>query len=198
MTHPSVEKATLRKAILERLQKIPDHMKAAESRSITRRIVESLPQDIAICGFVPLKTEPNIRPALEEILQRNQPLYLPVFDGKALTFRKTTDLETLIMGPHGIPEPPKSAPILPENLPLFVLVPGRAFDAHGGRLGRGNGGYDRWITEHRKSGVESKCVGVAFDHQIVPEVPMEEHDQYVDAVITGRGSLASDKQEVIS
>jgi len=189
MPHPSVLKAELRDAMVERILRMNEESRTAESRSIVRRILEFLPTDQAICAFSPLRTEPDIRPLLAEILKRNQTLYLPVFSGKALTFRRTLDLTALVNSSIGILEPPVDAPLLSMTEPVTVLVPGRAFDSRLNRMGRGNGGYDRWIGEHRKMNGKSKYIGVAFDCQIVHEVPMEEHDARVDAVITGRGEL---------
>lgn len=196
MPHPSVQKTELRQAILERLQSMNDASRSAESRSIVRRILELLPEDRAICAFVPtVKTEPDIRPLLEEILKRGQPLFLPVCAppaspvGGKVTMLRATDLTGLAEGTCGIPEPPPSSPPLDPKEPVIALIPGRSFDQKGGRLGRGNGGYDRWIHEHRKNNAESKYYGVAFDCQIVSAVPMEEHDAFVDGVITSRGLI---------
>ena len=188
--HITERKAELREAMLERIRRMNDESRAAESRSIVRRILELLPKDRAVCAFSPLKTEPDLRPLLSELMKRNQPFYLPIFNQHGMVFCRTTDLNTLVVSSIGIPEPPSSAPLLAMTEPVTVLVPGRAFDVRGARLGRGNGGYDRWIRVHRKENGQSRYFGIAFDCQIVHDVPMEEHDARVDAVITGRGELA--------
>lgn len=66
-----------------------------------------------------------------------------------------------------------------------VFVPGVAFDASGNRLGRGKGWYDRLIKE--LNGVT--WVALAYDFQIVGEVPAEEWDQRVNYVITERSVI---------
>lgn len=192
MSHITEQKQELRAAILERLQGMNELSRAAESRTIVRRILEVLPHDKAVCAYVPLKTEPDIRPLLEEILKRGQPLYLPVCAppatpvGNRLLMLRITNLVDLIPGSCGIPEPDPSSPALDPKIPVIVLVPGRAFDVTGGRLGRGNGGYDRWITEHRAENSRSQYFGVAFDCQMVSAVPIEPHDAPVDGVFTSR------------
>ncbi|MFA7682254.1 MAG: 5-formyltetrahydrofolate cyclo-ligase, partial [Candidatus Peribacteraceae bacterium] len=70
-----------------------------------------------------------------------------------------------------------------------ALIPGRAFDRDGNRLGRGNGSYDHWIREQRTANPQTKIWGIAFECQIVPIVPTEEHDERVDALITARGLI---------
>jgi 5-formyltetrahydrofolate cyclo-ligase len=68
----------------------------------------------------------------------------------------------------------------PADLDVVVL-PGIAFDRQGGRLGQGKGYYDRLLAD-----VSSKCtlIGLAFDVQLVEEVPMEPHDVRLDILIT--------------
>jgi 5-formyltetrahydrofolate cyclo-ligase len=68
---------------------------------------------------------------------------------------------------------------------MHVLVPGRAFTKAGGRLGRGGGTYDRWINAQRKKNPATRFIGVCFRCQIIKELPMEEHDEKVDEVVTG-------------
>jgi 5-formyltetrahydrofolate cyclo-ligase len=78
-------------------------------------------------------------------------------------------------------EPPADAPTVPLADVDLVLVPGVAFDASGRRLGRGRGHYDATLAALPAA---ASRVGLAFEVQIVPEVPSEPHDALVDAVVT--------------
>lgn len=76
----------------------------------------------------------------------------------------------------------------PEDDPLpepasfdLVVVPGVAFTERGDRLGRGGGWYDRLLPQLRD---DCATVGVAFDVQVLPELPVEPHDARVDVVVT--------------
>ena len=62
-----------------------------------------------------------------------------------------------------------------------MIVPGLAFDHTGARLGRGAGFYDRYLPLLRPDALR---VAVAFDEQILPEVPHDANDQFVDAIVT--------------
>ena len=84
-----------------------------------------------------------------------------------MTFWRLESLESVEIGPYHVREPISTQPI--ENLPL-ILVPGLAFDRAGGRLGTGGGWYDRVLGE-----IPLK-IGVGFDCQIAPRVPLEPHD----------------------
>lgn len=82
------------------------------------------------------------------------------------------------------------APHLPvldlEEIDL-LLVPGLAFDARGRRMGRGGGFYDRLLSGARRA----RRLGICFALQLVPEVPVEPHDQPVQGVVTERGLYES-------
>ena len=140
-------KSELRLAIKDRLSHISPKDRTAESRSLSRRILEALKTasagtPLTICAYVPLTDEADIRPVLTELLTSGHHLFLPAYAAGKLVFRQATDLSTLINGTFGIPEPSEDSPELPADAPAIVLVPGRAFDRSGNRLGRGNGGYD--------------------------------------------------------
>ncbi len=100
-----------------------------------------------------------------------------------LSFHESTALRP---GPLGIPEPAEDAPQVPiESLDL-VVVPGVAFDAAGRRLGQGKGYYDRSLPQARGT-----TVGLAYDFQVVPEVPHAATDFVLDLVVTDRRVIGS-------
>lgn len=171
----------------ERLEHIPQKDKKAESRSVCRTIFPLIKKGSVICAYFPLKTEPDIRPLILELINRGDNVYLPVFTKNNHIFRRMTDFESLKKGSLHIPEPTEENPELDILKLDIALIPGRAFDKNGGRLGRGNGGYDYWISDLRKSNPEAKIYGVAFECQVIKEIPREEHDEVVDDVITARG-----------
>ncbi len=131
----------------------------------------------AILAFRPLPREPQLLPLLAFLRRRGAALFLPRVGAHGIDVVEWTD-------------PPDAdgagAPADPLRLEL-VLVPGLAFDACGGRLGRGGGHYDRLLPQ-----LASGClrVGVCFAGQLVPRVPCEAWDQRVDAVATEDGVLA--------
>lgn len=179
-------------AIKERLARLSDGDRHAEGRSLSRRILEALPPEpVAICAYYPLTDEGDIRLALQTLLEKRCTLYLPRFENGKMVFRLAKTLDELVKGQFGIPEPPIGNPLLdPHTDPLYVLVPARAYDDKGHRTGRGNGGYDIWIRAQRKANPQTHFWGVCLECQIVQHIPMEEHDESVDALITARGFKA--------
>lgn len=65
--------------------------------------------------------------------------------------------------------------------PEILLVPGLAFGKSGERLGRGGGWFDRYLQEFK-----GEKVGVCFEAQLCSDLIMEEHDCFMDKVITER------------
>lgn len=65
-----------------------------------------------------------------------------------------------------------------------LLVPGRLFDRHGVRLGRGGGHYDRLLPRLRPG---AATVGVTVDARIVPRLPSEPHDRAMTHLATESG-----------
>jgi 5-formyltetrahydrofolate cyclo-ligase len=89
----------------------------------------------------------------------------------------------MVTSGKGIMEPVSGKPI-PVNMIDLVIVPGMGFTQCGHRIGRGMGFYDRFLGQADFLGLS--C-GLAFDEQIVPELPMLEHDVPLSMLVTDRG-----------
>jgi len=63
----------------------------------------------------------------------------------------------------------------------IAIIPGVAFDEKGGRIGSGEGYYDRLIP---KLPITTRKVALAFENQIIRQIQMESHDKHVDIIIT--------------
>jgi 5-formyltetrahydrofolate cyclo-ligase len=83
----------------------------------------------------------------------------------------------------GVREPINGKPV-PLDLIDFVVVPGLGFSDRGHRIGRGMGFYDRFLAQPEFIG--TTC-GLAFDEQIVPELPVLDHDVPLGMLVTDRG-----------
>ncbi|GAC1347154.1 MAG: 5-formyltetrahydrofolate cyclo-ligase [Myxococcales bacterium] len=103
-------------------------------------------------------------------------------DVRALDFRRFSG--SFRTGALGVREPQGELVPLSE-IDLFV-VPAIAADAAGGRLGRGRGHYDATLAA---AGTRALRVALLFDWQIVPAVPVDAHDQRIDAVCTDQRLL---------
>ncbi len=84
----------------------------------------------------------------------------------------------------GIREPLTGRPMPVEFIDM-VLVPGLGFTDNGYRIGRGMGFYDRFLAQPEFVGVS--C-GLAFDEQIVEQLPLLDHDVPLSMLITDKGA----------
>ena len=91
------------------------------------------------------------------------------------------DRTRLELGSFHIEEPVGDEFADPETMELIV-VPAVAYDRRGNRLGRGKGYYDRLLATTKAS-----KIGVAYEFQVVDDIPAESHDVPVDIVITENG-----------
>lgn len=88
-------------------------------------------------------------------------------------------------GPHGILEPSETYTLVPPAEIDCVLVPGVGFDASGGRLGFGQGYYDRFLCQLPST---TSYGGLAFHIQMVPWVPRLAHDICMHFMVTEQGA----------
>lgn len=115
----------------------------------------------------------------------NKIVVLPTFSpGKTeMTLRKVDDPENdMVPSTRGLLHPdPERCKVIPIEFVDIAIIPGIAFDEKGGRLGSGDRYYEHLIP---KLPVTTRKVALAFEIQIVPQVPMEVNDRYVDIIIT--------------
>jgi len=98
----------------------------------------------------------------------------------SLSLSELKNWDDLEISSYGILEPEKDCikEVSIDEIDL-IIVPGVAFDCKGNRMGHGKGYYDR-LLENTKV----KTVGLAFELQIVKNIPTDEHDKPVDLIIT--------------
>jgi 5-formyltetrahydrofolate cyclo-ligase len=162
---PSQERASSSRAIASRLESLP-----AWSRARTVALYAAMGAEVETADI-----ERRARTAGKRVVW---PRLLP--SGAPMQFVCCAAAD-LVVGPSRALEPPASAPAVPGEEVDLVLVPGVAFDPRGGRLGRGRGHYDATLALLPRGAFRA---GLAFESQVVPAVPVEAHDERLDAVVT--------------
>jgi 5-formyltetrahydrofolate cyclo-ligase len=136
----------------------------------------------SILLYSPLPDEPDVRPLIAAGLASGKRISLPCYDAERQVYAASV-IEDLardcVPGRYGIIEPAGNCQRVDLLQLDLVLVPGVSFDASGRRLGRGKGYYDRLLAQ--AGGI--KC-GVAFEWQVVSEVPAEPHDVCLNCILT--------------
>lgn len=134
-----------------------------------------------LSGYMPMRTEIDPLPAMAA---HQGPVGVPVIVAKAspLRFREWSPGCRLVEGAFKAMIPEEGGWVEPEVL----IVPMLAWDRRGYRLGYGGGFYDRTLEGLRTRG-PVVAVGFAFAAQEVAEVPIDQFDQRLDAVVTEKG-----------
>lgn len=183
MTVPAAHSKTeVRETMREVLRQVPLAVRITDSMELCARLEPQLQSAHTILFFAPLADELDVWPLMEKFLHGKKVCALPAFDATAKLYsaRRITNLETdIVTGKFGVSEPMETCAPIPLDRFDLVLVPGVAFDLSGNRLGRGRGFYDRILSA--ASGV--KC-GVAYDFQLLKEIPTEIHDEKVTFIFT--------------
>lgn len=173
-----------------------------ELRALRKRYAEELPREVSALVFnrppspvldlIPegaviglYRSDPGeARSAgyIRFFFERGHTIALPriVGLGRPMTFHRHTDPfgETdLEEGPLGLRQPRADAE---ELVPDALLMPLVGFTARGDRIGQGGGFYDRYLAEHPGT----IAIGMAWDVQEVPELPLEPHDMKLNAIVT--------------
>jgi 5-formyltetrahydrofolate cyclo-ligase len=88
-------------------------------------------------------------------------------------------------GYRGIPEP--TGELVSPGAGDVLVVPVLGFDSEMSRMGQGKGHYDALIARLLLEQPGIPIVGLAFLIQQVDRLPMEPHDQRLDAIATEAG-----------
>lgn len=158
----------------------PAHRGAA-SAAVCARLKPWL-TDEGVLLYAALPDEVDVTPLFATLLDAGRALLLPRVQGDVMVPVPITDpAAQLVSGAFGILEPhPDLAAAWPMEVGTVVL-PGRAFDLHGHRLGRGKGYYDRFLAQLSP---DVARIGVCFEMQVVDDLPVASHDIPAHVVVT--------------
>ncbi|HEX4085602.1 MAG TPA: 5-formyltetrahydrofolate cyclo-ligase [Chthoniobacteraceae bacterium] len=154
---------------------------AAASEAIRRHIGTLAEWQAAgtVAFYAAQPSEPDLAPLLDT---PGKEFCFPRTAGAALEFHRCHTHDLLRPGPWKLREPdPAHCPVIPAAGIDLLFIPGLAFTREGGRLGRGGGYYDRFLSRTHPRAVK---IGVCFHSQLAPSLPLEMHDLEMDLVVT--------------
>ena len=97
-----------------------------------------------------------------------------------LAFHVVDDEGKLVPNRLGIPEPTEDMPEFERSQLDAIVVPGLAFDEHGGRLGWGGAYYDATLS----AAPQALRIGICYEIQVVTQVPTTASDERMDVLVT--------------
>ncbi len=174
------DKKMARQRIKRLISVMTPQSKASQSAAVWERLeqTEAFRKATDILIYWSMDDEVHTPAFIEKWADRKR-FYLPSILGDELVVKRYAGASTLTPGQcFGIPEP-TGEPVSNLDSISLVIVPGRAFDDEGHRMGRGRGFYDHLLPKLP----QAIKAGVCFDCQKLPCVPTDENDIKMDLVI---------------
>lgn len=173
-------KTRIRKQIRNQKKELSTEEITKRSHDITTRLVELSEYKAAsrIYAYVSYNQEVSTFEFMEQVLKDGKTLLVPRVYGEIMRYHEISDFAELKPGAYGILEPDNNR--IDAVGQGFMLLPGLAFDKMGHRIGYGGGFYDKYLKDHPGH----YKTALAYEFQLLEEIPWEEHDIPVDCVIT--------------
>ena len=161
---------------------LPESACHSRSSEIATRVL-TLPELVnarTVLAFASIRNEVRTREIMNAAWADGKRVALPRVVGDVLALHIVEADTVMIEGAFSVPEPDAAAPQLEPSEVDFALVPALAVDPRGFRIGYGGGYYDKLLPL-----LDRACsCAVAYDFQLVPEVPELPFDATVDLVVT--------------
>ncbi|MGD8499085.1 MAG: 5-formyltetrahydrofolate cyclo-ligase [Phycisphaerales bacterium] len=180
-----MDKAQLRRELLNRLLAIPLEQRSERSRKACQNLVSIAQFQGAstIMMFLSLPHEVDTSEAILHAWQLGKAIAVPKisWQQRHMIPVQISSLETgFSTGASGLRNPIAGSPVPFGEIDL-VVTPALGFDKKGNRLGRGGSYYDRFFANAE---LKAPRCGFAFAEQLVDSVPVTEHDEAVDILVT--------------
>lgn len=191
-------KRGIRAALLKKRNSIKPIERKKKEEAIRKRLfsLTDFKKAENILFYASFRSEVDSIPCIHRALGLGKNVILPRVDEKKGRLRlfKIKGISELGSGYMGIREPKitKGKEVKLNDIDI-AIIPGAGFDLKGNRLGYGYGYYDKLLKHKCKKYLNlTRCVttvALAFEEQIVPKVPGEEHDIKIDKIITDKRAI---------
>jgi 5-formyltetrahydrofolate cyclo-ligase len=179
-TKPVTTKAELRSTIARARAQLTAQQRGRARDAIRESVLlrsqaAGLAAHARIAAYEPLVTEPGSIELLAQLTHAGFEVIVPIT-------QPDKDLNWVVWSLSRQAGPPLGLTAIGHA--ELVIVPALAVDHAGHRLGRGGGSYDRALARIRR---DVPVVALLFDDEFLDEVPAEEWDLPVSAVVTPTG-----------
>jgi len=161
--------------VKERRRELSGAVLREKSAAICAAVME-LPEFQAadeVFVYMDCKGEVSTKPLIEEAWRLGKKVAAPKVEGEDMSYYYILSYQDVEEGYFHVPEPKMDKPAVGKSAEkALLIVPGVGFDAERNRCGYGKGFYDRYLAAHP----EHVTVALAFDFQIVDEVPTRPED----------------------
>lgn len=184
----SSEKSLIRTALLRQRESLESADVTCLGSRAQLNLIESpgFQAAMTLALYSPIRNEVATDRLSAVALNNGKRICYPCVVGDELCFYSVNAYVDLQPGRFGIHEPDQHSERIGLDQIDLLLLPGVAFDRRGFRLGYGRGYFDRYLASGRFNGIK---VGLAYDFQVLDQLPAEGHDQRVDLLVTELGII---------
>jgi 5-formyltetrahydrofolate cyclo-ligase len=178
-----VTKRELRRKLAALRAAMPRELVAARSTRIAGRLLREpeVREARSVFIYVSSENEVETHDLIRTLLAGGKTVTVPRITGAGIMEASPIgSWEDLAPGEFGILAPRRPQPAA--GSPEVTVCPGVAFTLRGDRLGRGQAYYDRYLAGHP----DTFAIGLAFEDQLVGEIPTAETDRPVVMIVTER------------
>ncbi len=180
-----MDKAQLRRELQSCLLAITSEQRSEKNRKACQNLVSisQFQNASTVMMFLSLPHEADTSEAILHAWQLGKAVAVPKvsWQQRHMIAVQINSLETGISTEaSGLKNPISGVPMPFEEIDL-VVTPALGFDRKGNRLGRGGSYYDRFFANTELKA--SRC-GFGFAEQLVETIPVAEHDEPVDLLVT--------------
>ncbi len=175
------EKEALRKFLINRRSELgPSIDFQSNILNNIKPLIEEIENEY-IGTYISFRDELDTKKLNQYLLESELNLALPAIDfqTKEINFFMYNKNTELIENKFSILEPENKVEVI---FPKIIFIPLLGYTKSGFRLGYGGGYYDKYLS---KNGIgEVKKIGIAYSFQEVKEIPIEDHDERLDWILT--------------
>ena len=188
MRYSDLNKEEIRKKIKSKRDDLQTYEVLKRSNEIIANL-KKLPEfeeATNIACYISFNNEVYTHGLIKEYVNKKR-VFVPVIDRekKEISLSHLKDWKELSSGAYGILEPKKEFLRIGKYDDVeLIIVPGIVFDERGNRIGYGGGYFDRLLRK-----MKAKKVALAYDFQILKEIPNEEHDVRMDVIVSEKRIL---------
>lgn len=180
-------KDIIRKKLLNLRKKQTKNTVLQKSRYVQKNLFNLQEYKTAntILFYISYNNEVHTHEMIQESINKGKTIAVPVIqnNNQTLTISKLSSWKNLTKGPYNILQPKKeSIQKLNINDLDLIIIPGVGFDLKGHRIGHGTGYYDKLLKNFHHT--PPPFIGLAFELQILEEIPVEQHDIPVNKIVT--------------
>ena len=190
MAKYNLAKSDIRKDILSKRNSLSEFEIINNSKIISKKVIATKEYQISksIGAYYPIGSEVKTFDIIKHSIDNKKEVGLPrVIDSTKIEFFKIIEdsFEKIkfTIGKYGIFENSMSTTSIKQM--DLLIIPGIAFDLQGNRIGYGKGYYDRILSSRKAKYI----IGLAYEAQLIHEIPNNDHDIPVNIIITEKRTI---------